>query len=284
MCEAGGARGREPLGRGTRFAARPIRTFAELHPASRPIQLDVNRTAYLVPLAVVALAGCAHDRWLVPPSASPVAPASAYRIACPDVLEVRLARTPEYDCLASVGVDGLLTVGPSVAVAVAGLTAAEAGTAVAAAFGVPPTAVTVTVADPRAGTIGLHGPESNRHRLVPYRGPESALEFLLRTGAMKRGCFDPRDVSVLRPNVASGHCAEVFRVDLDAILLDGDGRTNLTLAAGDQVYVGESRRSSFARLLPTRWKPIYQRLVGIVPDGWPWVHLHRRPTPLFADR
>lgn len=242
----------------------------------------MTRRAYLLPLALVALAGCAHDRWLAPPPANPAAPAAAaYRIACPDVLEVRLADTPEYDCLASVGVDGRLSVGPTATVPVAGLTAAEAGRAVAAAFEVAPTAVTVSVADPRAGTVDLHGPESNRHRVVPYRGPESVLEFLLRTGAMKRGCFDPRDVTVLRPNVAAGRCAEAFRVDLDAIVLDGDGRTNLTLTAGDQVYVGESRRSSFARLLPARLKPVYQRLVGIVPDGWPWVHLHRRPAPLL---
>jgi len=242
----------------------------------------VIRLAYFVPLALFTLAGCAQDRWLAPPPTNLAAPAAnKYRIACPDVLEVRLSQKPEYDCLASVGVDGRLTVGPTATVPVAGLTAAEAGRAVAAAFEVSPATVRVSVADPRAGSVNLYGPESNQHRVVPYRGPESVLEFLLRTGAMKRGCFDPRDVNVLRPNVAAGLPAGVFWVDLDAIILDGDGRTNLTVTAGDQVYVGESRRSSFARLLPKRLKPVYQRLVGIVPDGWPWVYLNRRPTPLL---
>jgi protein involved in polysaccharide export with SLBB domain len=265
---------------------------------------DVNPSAYTVPLVLLALAGCAHGRWpdrpaptdpvaLAHPDPSRVvvvarppsdATTPAYRIACPDVLEVRFAATPQWDCLASVGVDGRLPVGPTALVAVHGGTVADARIAVAAAFGVEPAGVTVTVADPRAGAVDLYGPESNRHRAVAYRGPESVLEFLHRTGALKRGCFDPRDVNVLRPNVAAGFPAEVFRVDLDAIVLDGDGRTNIAIAAGDQVYVGESRRSSFARLLPTRLKPAYQRLMGIVPDGWPWVRLDRRPTPVFADR
>ena len=261
----------------------------------------MSRPAYTVPLALLALAGCAHGRWpAVPPPptdaaalahpdprrvvafARPHAHADAatpaYRIACPDVLEVRFADRPQWDCLASVGVDGRLAVGPREKVAVEGTTVVAARAAVATAFGVEPAGVTVTVADPRAGTVDLYGPELNRHRAVAYRGPETVLEFLHRTGAMKPGCFNPRDVTVLRPNVAAGVAAELYRVDLEAVVLDGDGRTNLTVAAGDQVYVGESRRSSFARLLPTRLKPAYQRLAGIVPDGWPWVRLDRRPV------
>jgi protein involved in polysaccharide export with SLBB domain len=261
---------------------------------------DVTQRAYTVPLALLALTGCVHGRWdyLPPPKdaatlahpdpnrvvafARPAGDSAlpAYRIACPDVLEVRFADKPQWDCLASVGVDGRLPVGPTAHVPVEGGTVAEARATIAAAFGLDGTAVTVTVADPRAGTVDLYGPELNRHRTVAYRGPESILEFLHRTGAMKPGCFDPRDVTVLRPNVAAGYAAEVFKVDLDAVVLEGDGRTNIAVAVGDQVYVGESRRSSFARLLPHRLKPVYQRLAGIVPDGWPWVRLDRRPRPL----
>lgn len=230
---------------------------------------DVTRRAITVPLALLALAGCAHGRCpyrslsAFAPAAPTDTPLPVYHIACPDVLEVRLADKPNWDCLASVGVDGRVKVGPEAAVAVEGLTAEQARVAVAAVLGVDVAGVAVTVADPRAGSVDLFGPEANRHRAVAYRGPESVVEFLRRTGAMKPGCFDPRDVTVLRPNVAAGRPAEVFHVDLEAVVLRGDARTDLAVMAGDQVYVGESRRSSFARLLPARLKPVYQRLTGI---------------------
>lgn len=245
------------------------------------------------------LAGCASTRWATPPDAptrpvnlrrmSFATPTNAdaatpgYRVGCSDLLEFRFADKPQWDSLASVGVDGTAGIGPTKRVAVQGKTAEEIRAIVAAALGTDLAGVSVTVADPRAGTVDLHGPEQKQLRTVPYRGPETVVEFLARTGAMKPGCFDPRDVTVLRPNVAAGLPAEVFRVDLEAILLDADGRTNIVVQAGDQVYVGESRRSSFARLLPTRLKPAYQRLMGLVPDGWPWVRFARRSGSLLAD-
>lgn len=282
-----------PRGRGTGGI------IAELARPSLPILTDVNRCAYTVSLAALALAGCASPRWATPPTAlaraevarrvafaAPADPDPAtpdYRLACPDLLELRFADKPEWDCLSSVAADGTAGVGPTNRVAVQGKTVAEVRAAVAAALRLDPAGVTVRVADPRAGTVELYGPEQKRHRVMPYRGPETVVEFLARSGAMKPGSFDPRDVTVLRPNVAAGQPAEVFRVDLEAILLDGDVATNLVVAAGDQVYVGESRRSSFARLLPTRLKPVYGRIMGVVPDGWPWVSFARRPGSLLAD-
>jgi hypothetical protein len=107
---------------------------------------------------------------------------------------------------------------------------------------------------------------------VAYRGPEPVVEFIWRVGAIKQGSTDLRDVYVLRPNVASGGRPEVVRVDVEAVVLDGDHTTNVPLWPSDQVYVGETRRSRFSRLLPEWFRPLYRKIVGLLPpDGWPWV-------------
>ena len=59
-----------------------------------------------------------------------------------------------------------------------------------------------------------------------------------------------RDTRPVRPNVAAGKRPEVFPIDLEAILLKHDRRSDLTLEPGDQVYVGETLRSSWGRCLP----------------------------------
>ena len=60
-------------------------------------------------------------------------------------------------------------------------------------------------------------------------------------------------------------------MDVEAVLLDGDPRTNVALRPSDQVYVGETRRSSFSRTLPEWVRPLYRKVVGLLPpDGWPW--------------
>jgi hypothetical protein len=42
----------------------------------------------------------------------------------------------------------------------------------------------------------------------------------------------------------------VFPVDLEAILLRGDRRTDVVVRPNDRVYVGESRRARLAKALP----------------------------------
>ena len=61
---------------------------------------------------------------------------------------------------------------------------------------------------------------------------------------------EPREVHVVRANVAIGRRPEVFPVDLAAILTRGDAKTNVPLQPYDQVYVGETRRSNWAKYLP----------------------------------
>jgi protein involved in polysaccharide export with SLBB domain len=196
---------------------------------------------------------------------------AGYRVGCGDVLDVTFPDRPAWDCFASVGLDGTLPLGEAGSPEVEGLTAVEVRTAVAALTGLDPSRIDVRVADPRSARVYIYGPEAHRLRAVAYRGPEPVVAFLWRAGAIKQGCTDIHDVSVVRPNVAVGGKPEVFKVNVESVILDGDQSTNLVLRPSDQVYVGETRRSSFSRLLPDWLRPLYRKLVGLLPpDGWPW--------------
>jgi protein involved in polysaccharide export with SLBB domain len=222
----------------------------------RPVAVSVAVASALAPTAVDS-----HS--------APTTPA-AYTLGCPDVLAVAFADHPHADYFAAIDLDGRLPL-PAFADLdrphVEGRTVDEARLAVARAAGMDPSRVSVTLADPRTGRVYVHGPERGRQRAVGYVGPERLTDFLDRVGAVRPGCSDVRDVCVVRPNVAAGGKTEVFRADLEAVVQDGDHTTNVVLRPGDQVYVGETRRSSFARLLPVWLSPGYHRLVGLLPAG-----------------
>jgi protein involved in polysaccharide export with SLBB domain len=250
-----------------------IRHCGKVPPPARPILTDVTRSALLPVVALVA--GCADARVYTCPCAARMtvtapdpAPVPAYRIGCPDVLTVSFIDRPDWDGTASVDVDGRLPLGDAGRPAVAGLPLADARLAVAKAAGLPPARVSVELASPRAGRVYVVGPENGLQRAVPYRGPERVVEFLWRTGAVTRGCADLRAVAVVRPNVAAGGPPTLFDVDVEAVVLAGDQRTNVVLEPSDEVVVGETRRSSFARLLPDWLRPTYEAIVGMFPSGW----------------
>ena len=239
-------------------------------------------------LASAAAVGCADARLFCRPPAPEVTQAGytadalpgppEYRLGCADVVAVTVVGRPDLDCYASVGIDGRLALGPLGDVAAEGLGVEEVRRAVAELLGEDAGRVAVTLADPRAGRVYLSGPEADRQQAVPYRGPERVVDFLWRVGAMKQGSTDVADVSVVRPNVAAGLRPQVFRVDVAAAVLDGDHSTNVWLRPSDQVVVGETRRSWFSRRLPAWLRPLYRKLVGVLPpDGWPWAPADRRP-------
>ena len=127
----------------------------------------------------------------------------------------------------------------------------------------------------RSSRVYRHGPIRGRGRVVPYQGPEPVIDFLKRVGGLPPGS-KLSEVYVVRPNVAAGLRTEVFRVDVPAVLLDADPATNVPLRPGDEVYVGETSRSVFARLLPDWLGPAYRRLAGLLPDDW-WPRALTRP-------
>lgn len=213
-------------------------------------------------LMLLPAAGCAS---LPPPAPPTVQPADAYRIGCPDVLDVSFADRPDWDCVAAVDVDGGVPLGDAGSVPVQGLTTTEARAAIASHVGGSPERVLVAVAVPRSGKVFVTGPDNKRIRAVAYTGPTPVLDFLQTAGAIQPMESKLNDVYVVRPNVCANGPPRIYHVDAEAVLLDGDPTTNVPVQPADHVYVGETRRASFARLLPPWARPAYRRVVGLMP-------------------
>jgi protein involved in polysaccharide export with SLBB domain len=227
-------------------------------------------------LAALVAAGCSDSQFLrqtCPPPADPKAaaeapaPAAAYQVGCPDVLQITFADHPEWDALAVVDVDGRLPLPHPGNPRVDGLTLEQIRADLAALAGCPPDRVRVALAAPRRGRVVVYGPVRGRARVVPYQGPEPVIDFLKRIGGLPPGS-KLNQVYVIRPNVAVAARPQVFRVDVAAVLVDGDARTNVPLRADDQVYVGETRQSSLSRLMPDWLGTVYRRISGLLPDDW----------------
>ena len=222
------------------------------------------------------LLGCSDARFLnrtCPQPADPVsaatvpAPDARYRVGCPDVLEVRFADRPDWDSLAAVDLDGSIPVGYESRPRVEGMTLDEVREAVAQEVGTTPSHVSVALAAARSGSVFVHGPVRGRLRVIPYQGPVPVIDFLKRVGGLPPGS-KLNQVYIVRPNVATGRAPEVLRVDVAAVLVDGDQSTNYPLRPADQVYVGETRGSIFSRVLPNWLGTIYRRVTGLLPDKW----------------
>jgi protein involved in polysaccharide export with SLBB domain len=236
-------------------------------------------------LAALLAAGCTNAGFLhrtCPQPANPTAAADApapdvrYRVGCPDVLEVTFADRPDWDAYASVDVDGRLPLDEPGNPRVEGMTLDQVRDELARLAGTSADRVRVSLAAPRSGHVFLNGPVRGRTRVVPYQGPEPVIDFLKRVGGLPPGS-KLSQVYVVRPHVAAGQRPEVFRVDVAAVLLDGDPATNVPLRPSDQVYVGETRGSSFSRVLPHWLGAAYRRVAGLLPDAWWPFSLDRGP-------
>ncbi|HYV37763.1 MAG TPA: hypothetical protein VE988_18910, partial [Gemmataceae bacterium] len=86
-------------------------------------------------------------------------------------------------------------------------------------------------------------------RAVPYHGQETVLDLLQRTGGITPGA-EPEGVYVVRSHVGDAKRPEVFHVDLRAIVIDHDERTNLRLQPFDQVHVAATRRAGLQKIMP----------------------------------
>jgi protein involved in polysaccharide export with SLBB domain len=238
-----------------------------------------TRTAWargVFALALLSAAGCGDARVLrhtcpTPPDPKSAgerpAPVAAYQIGCPDVLDVAFLDRPDWNAVVVVDVDGQLPLERPGPVRADGRTLAELQSALAARAGCSPDRVLVSLAAARSAQVVVYGPIRGRARFVPYQGPEPVLDFLKRVGGLPPGS-KLNQVYVVRPNVAAAARPQVFKVDVPAVLVDGDQRTNVVLRGDDEVYVGETRRSSLSRLLPDRVGTAYRRVTGLLPDEW----------------
>jgi protein involved in polysaccharide export with SLBB domain len=227
-------------------------------------------------LLVALLAGCANTQFLrrtcpAPPDPKAAAeaprPSETYQVGCPDVLDVSFADRPDWDAVAVVDVDGRLPLDRPGKPLVEGRTLRQIRADLAALAGCPPERVRVSLAAPRSGQVVVFGPVRGRARVVPFQGPEPVIDFLKRVGGLPPGS-KLNQVYVIRPNVAAATRPQVFRVDVGAVLVDGDPRTNVALQPDDQVYVGETKQSSLSRVMPDWMGTVYRRVTGLLPDDW----------------
>jgi protein involved in polysaccharide export with SLBB domain len=143
-----------------------------------------------------------------------------------------------------------------------GQTTAEAARSIAGVTAVPAGSVSVRVADYRSQYLYLFSDVPGLQRVVPYQGPEPIVDFLQRVGGISSRCA-PADIQVVRAHVADGGPPETIHVDLSAILLKQDQRTNVTLHSFDQIYIGQSRQSAVLSCFPPWFQPLYKKLCGI---------------------
>jgi protein involved in polysaccharide export with SLBB domain len=203
----------------------------------------------------LGLGGCAAPRACYCRDASAASETtSTYTVACPDVLELAVAPRPDLAGRAAIEPDGTIALASDGRLRVEGLTIAEVADKLATEFHVSRPEIQIHVAEFASRQVFLCGPVPGTERAVPYQGPEPVVEFLRRVGGLSWEA-EPRDVHVVRANVAAGRRPEVFPVDLKAILMEKDDKTNVLLQPYDQVYVGESARATWEKCLP------------------PWMHL-----------
>jgi protein involved in polysaccharide export with SLBB domain len=191
--------------------------------------------------------------------------AESYLVSCPDVLEVTIAERPDLGFRGPVGADGCADLGLLGRPRVEGKTVAGIALFLAEQAGVPAEQVHVRVAEFNSQPIYLFGQVSGLQRAVPYEGQETVLDLLQRVGGITPGAA-PDDVYVVRSHLAEGTRPEVFHVDLRAIVLKNDYRTNLRLQPYDQVHVGETHQAKVERCIPPCLRPLYQALCDTRPE------------------
>src|SRR4051812_45806035 len=207
-------------------------------------------------LLLAATAGCASNRPRVDAAlrasravSGPASPPAAYPVACPDLLDIQVYDHPEWSGPCEVGPDGCIQLAEVSPLRVEGLTSGQVAGRVATALHLPRTDIGVHVAAYRSRQVFLFGQVEGPERALPYQGPETVADLLRRAGGLPPGA-DFRTVSVVRPHVAAGHRPEVFTVDLAAVLLRGDSKSNVILQPDDEVYIAETSRYSMLKALP----------------------------------
>ena len=162
--------------------------------------------------------------------------------------------TPEFSGRYEIDVDGRINLGDYGRLAVEGRTPAEIVKLLAAETGTSPETLAVRVVEFRSQHLLLFGEVSGWQHSIAYRGQETVLDLLQRVGGITAGA-EPKDIFVVRPHLGESKRPEVFHVDLHAIVIKHDLKTNLRLMPYDQIYVGETRRAQIEKAVPPwlRW-------------------------------
>lgn len=246
-------------------------------PSPRALKRCRVRATVLAALccALVGLGGgCAGDRNLVdnnlkhdrPTEAEALGVAEHYRVGCPDVLDIAVKDRPEFEGHYTVEPDGRINLGRYGRLRVEGRMLGEIAGLMADEIGVRPQDIRVRVALFHSQHVVVFGGVVGWQRTVAYRGQETVLELLQRVGGITPGAA-PDHVYVVRAHLGQEQRPEVFHVDLDAIVMKKDERTNLRVLPFDQVYVGETRQARMERLIPPWLRPLYQKIWDLLPSA-----------------
>ncbi len=218
------------------------------------------------------IAGCANSRAMVHKhlmdhrtDVSRPDIAETYQVAWPDVIEVFVATRSEFNGRFTIGTDGRIPLADYGSVRVEGLSPSKIAERIARETGTEPRDVRVRIAEYQSQHVMLFGEVHGSQRPIAYRGQETVLDLLQRVGGITPGA-EPMQVYVVRTHMESHQRSDVIHVDLPAIILKKDFRTNVRLLPFDQIYVGESSQSKFVKSLPDVAKPLAQAIGGSLPD------------------
>src|SRR5262249_6019685 len=183
-----------------------------------------------------------------------------------DVLEVGVPGRPELNAQYRVAADGRIDLGKLGRERVEDRTALEAAARIAQLAGLSPSSVQVRVVAYNSQQVYLVGEVHGLQHTIPYEGPERVADLLQRAGGLASGAA-LSEVRVIRSHVIDGRAPEIFAVDLQAILLKHDSRTNVVLQPFDEIHVGETPQSSLARTMPPLLLPFYESLFSLRPKN-----------------
>lgn len=206
-----------------------------------------------------------------------------YVVRSPDVIEFVCDPHPDTAGPKMVGVDGTVDLGERGKFSVDGLSVREITRRFAEKYQHPEESVHVRVVEHRSQFVFVFGEVAGLQRAVPYQGPETVLELIKRIGGLTRHAA-PEKIQVVRPHVAAGLKAEVFPVDLTAILDHDDHSTNIIIQPLDQVYVGQTRRSVWQKCLPPWMQNLFHAPEPIAPTLEPFNDLVEMASKVLPDK
>lgn len=190
-------------------------------------------------------------------------PAEVYTLAYPDMVEVTISGKSDQVQTARVDPDGCVRLRNLSPVHIEGDTPADAAADIATAGNWQPEAVRIEVSAFNSRKLTLFGQVNGGPRVVEYRGPETVVDVLSRTGGLSPSAAT-NEVYIVRAQMTEGMPAEVLTVDLQAIRR-GDNRSNYRVQPLDEIYVGEMPRARIGKAIPSLLKPLYDGFMQMLP-------------------
>jgi len=192
--------------------------------------------------------------------------ADSYQVLHPDVLEVNLREHPDLQGKYEIDIDGRIDLKQYGRVRVEGRTAPQVAMVLAEETGSSADRVVVRVAEYRSQHLLLFGQIIGWQRRIPYQGPETVLDVLQRAGGITWQAA-PDKVYVVRTHVSDDRRAEIFHVELEKIVMNGDHHSNIRVLPFDQIYVGETQQARVEKSIPRWMRPYYRQLWGTTTES-----------------